>query len=224
MSFQRFPWANCRTRSSKILARFWSYCAKTVQLPDLLATVKDPRKYPKIPTSSIVQNALAMFVARLGSLNALELLHRQRSKHPVLGAQTISADTMGRVIAEIDTESLRDVQRESYSKFKRQKALETPLHGLIALAIDGHESHSTCKQKCSGCLTRDLPTGRQYYHRNVTAQLIFKNCTFLLDAEPQLRGESETGAAKRLFARVVKRFPRAFDVVLCDALSCTDHF
>lgn len=165
-----------------------------------------------------------MFVARLGSLNALELLHWQQSKHSVLGAQNISADTMGRATSEIDSESLRDVQQQIYAKLKRQKALETPQHGLIALAIDGHESHSTCKQKCKGCLTRELPTGRQYYHRNVTAQLIFKNCTFLLDAEPQLKGESETGAAKRLFARVVKRFPRAFDVVLCDALYCNEPF
>jgi hypothetical protein len=58
----------------------------------------------------------------------------------------------------------------------------------------------------------------QYYHRNVTAQLVFRDFTFLLDAEPQLPGEGEISCAQRLLDRVLIEYPRAFHVVVMDAL------
>jgi hypothetical protein len=71
-------------------------------------------------------------------------------------------------------------------------------------------------------LTNDGKT--QYYHRNVSAQLIFENISLLIDAEEQRPGEGELGAAARLLERVVKNFPRAFDVVVADALYCNAPF
>ena len=44
---------------------------------------------------------------------------------------------------------------------------------------------------------------------------------FLLDHEPQQNGETEVTAALRLLERVLKAYPRAFDVVLADALYAT---
>jgi hypothetical protein len=81
---------------------------------------------------------------------------------------------------------------------------------------------------CDGCLERKTGSGEnertQYYHRNVTAQLIFSNCRFQLDAEPQLPGEDEVACAIRLFERVVADYPRAFDVVVADALYAKSNF
>jgi len=193
-------------------------------LPELLAEIKDRRKFPQVPTSGVVQSALIMLVGRVGSLNALEELQAQQSRHVLLGQAPISADTIGRVFSGIDSDSIRKVQRRVYSALKRSKALATPSHGLVALVIDGHESHSTRNQKCDGCLVRKKDSGDEYYHRNVTAQLVFDNFSFFLDAEPQLKGEGETTAARRLFARVVNDYPRAFDVVLADALYCNGPF
>ena len=45
-----------------------------------------------------------------------------------------------------------------------------------------------------------------------------------LDAEPQLPGEDELAAAKRLLERVLAAYPRAFDVVLADALYAAATF
>ena len=45
-----------------------------------------------------------------------------------------------------------------------------------------------------------------------------------LDHEPQLAGEDEVATAKRLLARVIDRYPRAFDVVLADALYARADF
>jgi hypothetical protein len=58
----------------------------------------------------------------------------------------------------------------------------------------------------------------QHYHRNVSAQLITGSIPFLLDSEPQLPGEDEITCALRLLDRVFRQYPRAFDVVLGDAL------
>ena len=46
----------------------------------------------------------------------------------------------------------------------------------------------------------------------------------MLDAEPQLPGEDELAAAKRLLERVLAAYPRAFDVVLADALYAAATF
>ena len=96
----------------------------------------------------------------------------------------------------------------------------------MALAIDGHESHKTYNRCCEGCLTREIGENKrtQYYHRNVTAQLISDGIRFQLDAEPQLPGEDEVATAIRLLERVISNYPRAFDVVLADALYARSNF
>ena len=99
---------------------------------------------------------------------------------------------------------------------------------------DGHESHTSYLQHCSGCLARTIhfPTGDrlQYYHRQVTLLLVpgapanREPLRIPLDHEPQLAGEDEVATAKRLLARVIDRYPRAFDLVLADALYARADF
>lgn len=165
-----------------------------------------------------------LFAARLGSLNSLEQLNHLPGWKEHLPAPEISADTIGRVVDLTDSDSIRSSQKQLYSALKRNKRLVAPDHGLIALALDGHESHATYNQHCSGCLERDEDGKIQYYHRNVTAQLNFSNFSFLLDAEPQLPGEGELTTAKRLYDRVRRNYQRAFDVVIGDALYCNAPF
>ena len=68
----------------------------------------------------------------------------------------------------------------------------------------------------------------QYYHRQVTLLLLAEApiggapLWLLLDVEPQQPGE--TAAARRLLERVLEAYPRAFDVVLGDALYATAPF
>jgi hypothetical protein len=92
----------------------------------------------------------------------------------------------------------------------------------VPLVLDGHESSASYRRCCPGCLQRTIHTAGgdriQYYHRNVTAQLITDDMPFLVDAEPQKAGEDEVAAGIRLLDRVVQNYPRAFDVVAGDAL------
>jgi len=93
---------------------------------------------------------------------------------------------------------------------------------LMALALDGHESHASYQRHCDGCSARTVRTQAgertQYYHRQVTALLLARDFPLLLDVEPQKPGEDEITTALRLLERVLQRFPRAFDVVVGDGL------
>ena len=163
-----------------------------------------------------------MYLARLGSLNALEQERAgwcRRSLPPLP-----SADTVGRVFSLIRTEDIRDFLCGVYSRLKRNKALE-PLHGHNILILDGHESSASFRRRCPGCLERRLSDGKiQYYHRLVLAILPGRLFPVLLDLEPQRRGEDEVGCALRLMARVLERYPRAFDLVVGDGLYLTAPF
>lgn len=171
-----------------------------------------------------------MCLGRLGSLNSLEQLKQTSAwlKENLKG-ELPSADTLGRIFSRINTDTLRQVNHQLYDRLKRNKALELCSHGLTAVVVDGHESHATYLRCCDGCLERTINKGTdhekiQYYHRNVTAQLIFQNCRFQLDAEPQMPGEDEVTCAIRLLDRVIASYPRAFDVVIADALYARSDF
>lgn len=194
---------------------------------DILAQVSDRRPKPRIPTAVSLEATLAMFWARLGSLNALETLSPARFWRRWVGRNLCSVDTIARVQAVVDCQQIRGGLHHVYERLKRNKALPLNLGRDVAV-LDGHESHASYRRHCAGCLQRKVETKQgvrvQYYHRNVTLMLLpgalpgRAPLRLLLDAEPQLPGEDELAAALRLLTRVLVAYPRAFDVVLADAL------
>ncbi len=209
-------------RTNAILRRLLAYARTRLGWEAGLDAVSDARRRPQIFTPVIVRALTVMFLARLGSLNALAQTRPRRFWSRWLGAALPSADTLGRVATKIEVGGLREVHQQVYTRLKRGKALPPPAHGLIAGVIDGHESHATFRRHCGGCLSRTIHTTAgdrtQYYHRHVTFQLLGQAWTLLLDAEPQRPGEDEVAAALRLLERVLAAYPRAFEVVLGDAL------
>ena len=145
----------------------------------------------------------------------------------------VSADTMGRVQAAMDVGQLRDGLHQIYSRLKRNKALPLNL-GLDVAVLDGHEQHASYRRHCSGCRQRTVKTEQgerlQYYHRQVTLMLLpgarssGKPLRVLLDCEPMLPDEDEVACGMRLLTRVLAAYPRAFDLVLADALYATAPF
>jgi hypothetical protein len=170
----------------------------------------------------VVRSLLAMWLARLGSLNALEQTQPSRFWHRFLGAPLPSADTLGRVPERLAADSIRDALHQIYTLLKRNKALAATSHGLTALVLDGHETHASYRRHCAGCCVRHVGSEeaprQQFYHRVVSALLLGGELRLWLDVEPQRPGEDEIAAAVRLLERVLERYPRAFDVVLGDAL------
>jgi len=210
------------------------YSEKVFDLSDnVIARVRDRRECPRIPTPVIVKGAVALFWARLGSLNALETVAAAPLWKKWLNRAMASADTMGRVYAVVDPDGLREGIHRVYERLKRNKALPD-IGGLGVAVLDGHESHASYRRHCSGCLQRTISTKHgdrvQYYHRNVTLMLLpgsrpgLKPIRLLLDAEPQRPGEDEVATGSRLLGRTIPAYPRAFDLVLADALYATAPF
>ncbi len=157
-----------------------------------------------------------MALIRRGSLHALEQDKTLPFWRRWLNFRMASADTIGRVFTKISVEDLRGLLHLIYDRLKRNKALGKT-HGHDVLILDGHESSASFRRCCPGCLERRLSDGRrQYYHRLVLAMVSGDRFPFLLDLEPQRRGEDEVACAQRLLDRVLKEYPRAFDLVLAD--------
>ena len=164
-----------------------------------------------------------MAIGQMGSLNALQQAQGIIYWRRWVGGKMVSADAMGYGFARVDCDSIRDMIRQVYSQLKRNKALKPLRGGMIALIMDGHESHCSQKRCCSGCLQRRLRNkhGEQkieYYHRHVMASLIFERMSLPLDMEPQRPKEDEGRCARRLLERILKNYPRAFDLILADGL------
>jgi hypothetical protein len=205
-----------------ILQRILAYGRKVLRWEQALDAIRDSRRRPHITTARVVRAMVVMLLARLGSLNALGQSRPSGFWPKWLAGPLPSPDTVGRICALMDAEDVRGLLRQCYSRLKRQKALAPPWHGLMALVLDGHESHASFRRHCCGCLQRTLHTKTgdriQYYHRWVGAQLIGRDQRLLLDIEPMRPGEDEVAAALRLLQRLLARYPRAFEVILGDAL------
>jgi hypothetical protein len=222
--------------SLTILRRLLAYAEKVFQFSGtVVAGVVDQRPQPRIPTSVVLKSVAALFWARMGSLNALELTAHSRFFRRWLGQSVCSADSIGRISALVDADGLRQGIHHIYDQLKRNKAL--PDHQGIGIAVlDGHESHASYLRHCTGCLERTIHgrDGRadrtQFYHRQVTVMLLpgarpgCEPVRLLLDHEPQRAEESEVTTALRLLERVIGSYPRAFDLVLADALYGTAPF
>lgn len=211
-----------------MLRRILAYGENLVGLRSLTEALKDARVRPQISTAVVGRGLLGMLLTRLGSFNAAVQTRTGRFWKDWLGEDMPSADTLGRVCQSMELEQLRQMHYTLYTRLKRAKALEPPAHGLMLAVVDGHESHATFRRCCDGRLERTIKTRqgerKQYYHRAVSLILVGRDLCLRLDVEPQLPGEDEVAAAKRLIDRVAERYPRAFDVVAGDALYCRADF
>ena len=205
-----------------MLRRLLAYGRTVLKWETALEAVSDRRRRGWIPTHRIVRATAAMFLARIGSLNALAQTRGGRFWAGWLGGPLPSADTIGRVAALMDPSGLRALLHQEYERLKRGKALDPPAHGLMAGVLDGHESHATFHRCCAGCLTRTIHTARgdrtQYYHRYVAFHLVGRDLEVMLDLEEVRPGEDEVATAVRLLDRVLADYPRAFDVVVGDGM------
>jgi len=215
-------------RSPEILRRLLLCAQGVYDLPDLLLSVHDTRRRPRVSTFAVLSSVLMLFWTRMASLHALEQTRQQSLWTRWMGHWSPSADTVGRVCSQLELPELREVLYELYSRFRRNKLFARPRTELIALILDGHESSASYRRHCAGCLQRRMVIGGeqrvQFYHRSVMAQLQVGDVTFLLDTEPQAPHEDEVAAALRLLLRVVSRIPRAFEVVLVDGLYARAEF
>jgi len=186
-----------------------------------LEALADHRQKPEIPAAVFAKALLLLWLCRLPSLNALDLLGRRGAGRRFLRHDMPSADQLGRHAATMDVPGLRGILGCLYTRLARNKVL-LPLRGHRLGALDAHEINCSYKRCCPHCQTRQIKvngqTRTQYYHRAAVFQLIGPGFRLLLEFELLGPHEDEGSAALRLLQRVLETHPRCFDILLGDGL------
>lgn len=188
----------------------------------MTARVHDGRTKPRIPTVRMVRSLFLMLWVRIGSFHGLEQARPGGLWRRWLEGPLPSADALGDVASTLSTQDLRAELFSQYRILKRNKAIRPLPGGLLVLVLDGHESGASYLRCSEGSLRRTVKTAKgervQFYYRHVAAMVVHRGGQLLLDIEPQHQGEDEIAAATRLLRRLLRRYPRAFNVVSGDAL------
>ena len=192
--------------------RIIKYSSKYFDLFGNLLLITDKRTKPRIALVKIVTAIICMQLSNLGSLNSLSLTS---GKYPSVSTIARSADCM-------DLETIRNAAANIYKRARKQKMLSAYCGMWIGI-IDGHELTVSEFCKCGHCRKRKLKDkdGKetyQYYHTFTAFILAGPKFSFTLDVEPIAPGEGEITSAYRLLDRVCKTYPKAFEVVIGDAL------
>ncbi|HUC54294.1 MAG TPA: SEC-C domain-containing protein, partial [Candidatus Cybelea sp.] len=228
------------------LHQFEKYVSNVFGLPDLLASLVDTRRAPKIPTFDVVNSLFHTAVLRIPSINALEGDLKQSDFQKLIGRQptpevkAFSAEVVSNVLDKLQLEGMRTANEEVIDKAERNKAFRDTYGVLRCVAIDGWEPISSYKRHCPSCLVRKVKTKRadgeteeveQYYHSYVVALLLgpvidvvlgieaVRNEEALRDIDPQHVGhEGELTAGRRLIDWLHETYGGFIDAIVCDAL------
>jgi len=140
-----------------VLRRLIKYAEKVFHVSrDVIAPLSDRRLEPRISTGAVVQSALGLFWARLGSLNAWALVAGARFWPNWLHEPTCSADSPGRIQALRKADERRQGMPHLYARLKRNKALPD-MQGVGVAVLDGHESHARYPASLCGLLAANRP-------------------------------------------------------------------
>lgn len=182
--------------------------------------VKDSRQKKHIEASSVLTMIFLLYLFHLKSLNQLEeKTNSEKVKKHLKEDEIPSVDSDGRICGLMELEDLRAISLCTYKKLKRMKIFKGKSVGIV----DGHETTKSDYRKCGQCLVRmkhlkNNKTKPEYYHRYVYFMLANNDFNYIIDIEPILPGEDEVKAAYRMLKRVLKKYPRAFNLLLGDAL------
>jgi hypothetical protein len=194
--------------------RIIKYSSKHFGLFKKLASIADRRIKPRIKTIKIAAAIICMQLANLGSLNSLSQSLRYGS-YP-------SVPTIARTADRMDLDDIRAVGAGIYKRARKQKMLTCYFGRWIGI-VDGHEVTTSGHCKCGHCRKRKLKDKHglvkyQYYHSFTAFILAGPDFCLILDIEPIIPGESEVTSSYRLLERVCKNYPKAFSLVIGDAL------
>jgi hypothetical protein len=214
---------------SNLLSQFVHYARKRFDLHLLAGSFGDSRLHPDIPSRAVGLSLVLGEVVHTPSLLQLQAETRQPQWQRWVGCKGgISHDTFGYVSERMDPVQLRRAARWINRKLKRGKAFDAAkTSGLLVVSVDANEQFCSDHRCCQDCLTREITRkdeqGRefkkkQYYHKQVYAQLSGPQLSVILDVEPMRQGDEECAAALRLLRRMRQEYgPRFFDVVSVDS-------
>lgn len=131
--------------------RFACYIEKVFELGRRLAAVRDSRQKPKITTAAVLLCVVLLQATRLASLHAMALqMRNNRRWAALLGRRSISDDSMGRIVNQVQTGDLRQMLRQINLLLRRNKLLTDNPWPLRFVALDGHEFFSLTQSPLPG--------------------------------------------------------------------------
>src|SRR6201997_3819415 len=233
--------------SRRKLHQFEKYVCNVFGLPDLLASLVDTRRAPKIPTFDVVNSLFHTALLRIPSINALEGDLQEEDFQKLIGRQptpavkAFSADVVANVLDKLRLEGLHGAVQEVIHKAERNKAFRDGGYGALrCVALDGWEPFSSYDRHCPNCLVRKVKVRRrtgeleeveQYYHHYVVALLLGPVLDVVLgieavlneearrDLDPEHVGhEGELTAARRLIDTLHDTYGGFIDALVLDAL------
>jgi hypothetical protein len=208
------------------LKQFESYAQKRFDLSLLAGCFADARPQPEIPSRAIGLSLILGEVAQIPSLLQLEAETKLPQWQRWVGYRhEISHDTFGYASARMDPVQLRRAASWINRKLKRGKAFEaSKIKGLLMVSLDANEQFCSDHRCCEDCLSREVTCQdaqgqefkkKQFYHKQIYAQLSGPVLSVILDLEPMRQGEEECAAALRLLRRMRQKYgARFFDLVV----------
>lgn len=228
------------------LHQFEKYICNVFAVPELLASLVDTRRAPKIPTFDVVNSLFHTAVLRIPSINALEGDLKESDFQKLIGRQPMpevkafSADVVANVLDKLQLHDIRQAIEEVLGKAERNKTFRDGYGALRCVALDGWEPFASYDRHCPHCLVRKVKMKRaggeikevdQYYHRYVVAMLLGPVVDVVLGIEPVRNEEArrdvdgehaghegELTAAYRLIDSLHETYGRFLDAVVLDAL------
>ena len=229
------------------LHQFEKYACKVFGLPDLLASLADSRRAPKIPTFDVANSLVHTAVLRIPSINALEGDLKESDFQKLIGREptpevkAFSADVVANVLDKLQLKGIRKVIEEVIGRAERNKAFRDGSYGALrCVALDGWEPFCSYDRHCPNCLVRKVKVKRrggeleeveQYYHRYVVALLLGPVLDVVLgieavlneeacrDIDPEQVGhEGELTAGRRLIDSLHDTYGGFIDAFVLDAL------
>jgi len=207
-----------------VLRRFLRYTLKVYDLREIIQSYTDRRRHPQIAPAQIFLSVFWLWVFRWRSLHQLERRMveepwRQVQLHP---GRAGSVDTVAYGLKHAGLWALRRGVQRVVQRAQRAKVWSPGTLGAWnVIAVDGTELWATRRRHCSECQVRLIgaPAARvrEYFHRAVFCQVLGTPPRMLLDVEPQMPGEGERDAARRLLARVLEAHGRWVDLLVVDA-------
>jgi hypothetical protein len=213
--------------------RLIHYAEKYYHFSAIAESMEDSRINPSIPAVAIFKLTAFLFMLRMSSLNSMDEFRKEDVQkirmQKLIDSKYPSADSIAYSLERFDLIKLRKAIHRIYALQQRRHIVKKERVGeFLILSIDGHELFSSKKRCCEKCLQRkiskDDDSSIEYYHRVVVAQLVGGKMCNPLDMEPILPGEDEVNAAMRLFERIMRDYPKAFNVVTVDGLYLRSSF
>jgi len=229
------------------LQQFEKYVCNVFGLPDLLASLVDTRRAPKIPTFDVVNSLFHTAVLRIPSINALEGdlkesdFQKLIGRHPTPEVKAFSADVVANVLDKLQLDGIHRAIDEVIGKAERNKAFRDGCYSALrCVALDGWEPFCSYDRHCPHCLVRKVKVKRrtgeleevdQYYHSYVVAMLLGPVIDVVLGIEPvrneearrdidgEHKGhEGELTAARRLIDSLHNTYGGFINAFVLDAL------